>query len=733
MRGEDEPNLVSWRVLEGITEPYATYRQKATPAWKQMKMAADQKAASMQIQQALHEYGQLLRHPYMFGEMPSEERYDVFLSMAKLLKMMNFYQRAELLLYEAMSHSTKPYEAHMQLGLLFLDKEDLEGSKVQFKNCLFYNEQDVTILSYLTFVLIMEGKMNEAKFYLSRIIANLETKVKKLSILMSPEELNVLQAAPSPLPLPVWLEQSILRVLRGDFHVTPVATFEYLRYFTLLYSSLSGTGDYDLRGRALSDLGVALYEAGRIGIAQPLLLRGAATSDALLEGGVSHEVVAMRAVLCTSIVPLSLTELIEGYVNITRYLAGSTTSRGGVRLSIEDAPDIYPPLPHLLLSSLPLAPLLREVFWRFSPLKYEDSGQGTGNKGGDMRYSPLWLPLGGEAGEAVYDLVKGLETHAPILRYYRRQGLDNADSALKDELEEPEEDGEVSWGDNSAAHASTSRKAKGAAEIKVNIGVWGGHLSSPALGYAVLYNLLTYLEGIGGRHSVGGEGKGICANWKHHFSLTLLIPPQPQNHPVIARIRNKFDHVVTFPSPPTSPLPLLDSLHLDIMLIPDFHPFPPDWGAFLSLSRLAPLQICMYVRGGGCGGEMDYYLLPTEVGGYYLRGVPPASIQARKQKGSSGTNKTSSSMRLLRPPWRELVLEQVVLLDWPTLTPYLIHTHLTSLNPPPTPPTTPPDLEGVVFFDQPVCVCISPPHLHPLMDPPLLSLLSSLPTLQILI
>lgn len=49
---------------------------------------------------------------------------------------------------------------------------------MQFKNCLFYNEQDVTILSYLTFVLIMEGKMNEAKFYLSRIIANLETKVR---------------------------------------------------------------------------------------------------------------------------------------------------------------------------------------------------------------------------------------------------------------------------------------------------------------------------------------------------------------------------------------------------------------------------------------------------------------------------------------------------------------------------------------------------------------------------
>lgn len=75
IKGSDEPHLVSWRVLEGITEPYETQQQKAIPAWKQMKNAADSKAAMMAIQQALHEYGQLLRHPYMFGEMPPEERY----------------------------------------------------------------------------------------------------------------------------------------------------------------------------------------------------------------------------------------------------------------------------------------------------------------------------------------------------------------------------------------------------------------------------------------------------------------------------------------------------------------------------------------------------------------------------------------------------------------------------------------------------------------------------------
>lgn len=79
---------------------------------------ADQKAAGLIVQQALHEYGQLLRHPYMFGEMPMDERYDVFLSMSKLLKIMGFQQRAELLLYGKTcyySHSTF-FQVHCTLS-----------------------------------------------------------------------------------------------------------------------------------------------------------------------------------------------------------------------------------------------------------------------------------------------------------------------------------------------------------------------------------------------------------------------------------------------------------------------------------------------------------------------------------------------------------------------------------------------------------------------------------------
>ena len=102
-------------------DSYLFFSADRLPAWKVMKTSADEKSANQQVQQALQEYGQLLKSS-LFGEMPTEERYDVFLSMSKLLKLMGFHQKAELLLYEAMSYTEQPFEAHLQLGLIFLDK-----------------------------------------------------------------------------------------------------------------------------------------------------------------------------------------------------------------------------------------------------------------------------------------------------------------------------------------------------------------------------------------------------------------------------------------------------------------------------------------------------------------------------------------------------------------------------------------------------------------------------------
>jgi hypothetical protein len=47
IRGDDEPHIVSWRVLEGVTEPFDSFRPIDIPVWKQMKNSADLKAANM--------------------------------------------------------------------------------------------------------------------------------------------------------------------------------------------------------------------------------------------------------------------------------------------------------------------------------------------------------------------------------------------------------------------------------------------------------------------------------------------------------------------------------------------------------------------------------------------------------------------------------------------------------------------------------------------------------------
>ena len=94
---------------------------------------------------------------------------------------MGFHQRAEILLYEAMSYSKEPYEAHLQLALLSLDKEDLEKAKIHLKNCLFFRESDIIILIHLAVILIAEGKPHEAKFFISRVLAELESRVQRIS------------------------------------------------------------------------------------------------------------------------------------------------------------------------------------------------------------------------------------------------------------------------------------------------------------------------------------------------------------------------------------------------------------------------------------------------------------------------------------------------------------------------------------------------------------------------
>lgn len=259
---EPEPLLVSYRLLEGVVEPFHDSSRgqlgDAPPAWKVMKRSADLKAANHLLRQALTEYGQLIRHPYMFAEMPLSERYDVFISMSKLLKTMGFYQKAELLLYESLSYAKDPSEAHLQLALLFIEKEDLSHAKTHIKNCLFYKENDVSLLIYLTVVLICEGKIQEAKFYASRVLSSLESRVKKLSFLLEDPD-NIEGSLNSLTPELVQhrrflqgIEDLIGKVFHCEYRFVSSASVDVYRLFSSLHGWISRG---EMEGRFVFDLG----------------------------------------------------------------------------------------------------------------------------------------------------------------------------------------------------------------------------------------------------------------------------------------------------------------------------------------------------------------------------------------------------------------------------------------------------------------------------------------------
>ena len=57
------------RLLEGVVEPFDTDTQEAEPSWRTWKRSADTKAAHNLFQQAVVEYGQLMRSS-MFLNIP---------------------------------------------------------------------------------------------------------------------------------------------------------------------------------------------------------------------------------------------------------------------------------------------------------------------------------------------------------------------------------------------------------------------------------------------------------------------------------------------------------------------------------------------------------------------------------------------------------------------------------------------------------------------------------------
>jgi hypothetical protein len=780
IKGSDEPQLVSWKVLEGITEPFGTSHENAVPVWKQMKSSADQKAANMAMQQALHEYGQILRHPYVFGDMPSGERYDVFLSMAKLLKAMGFHQRAELMLHEAMTHTVNAYEANFQLGLLFLDKEDLITAKIHFKNCLFYQDSDLLILSYLNVILLTEGKINESVYFLSRILSQLEERIRKLSFIISEQEIAAMSKQRIDYKLLAnWLEDTIVKVFYGEFRFTPLASIELFKYFSNLYAWIQSG---EMNGRFLFDLGQSLYEnGGRSKIGLVMMQKGIETSSIESEGLVSYEVIRLRLAFEVPIIHENLLEIIEYYLNITTFL--SVSSKNYTKIDIENTMDMYWPIPLLGWTGLPVMPVMRELLWRFE------------KNGRNDEYSlNSWL-RGGEVVEFVFEKFqekKKNEKEEKLHAIRAKQSPTSTDPEknvidfddLFDNYKEEDGEEEVSEGkDKKNSKINTfvipPKNSIPLKEMKIEIGIFAGHMNNHPVGQMTLHYLISQL-------------KDDSNPLKSSISITLLsLPLFPDT--VTKKIASKVDKIINIPMDILNQaIPLLENTKLDIILFPDWSPFPDQQALVFQSMRLAPVQICYYVRGTSCASnQIDYYLLPAEIEDYYLNAVPAAASNAIKRMNisspsgrspgsSGGVNTTNPIQKMigkhLRPSWRELFSEQVILVDdWPLLTAQSIENSISLIQAEnavmsnrkmiPTAPATSPtpisspsvssgsssaanpefaimedyfspnEYEGKIFFkDQPVAILpVYPTYIHPLMDEMIFKIMRSIPVLQVLL
>jgi hypothetical protein len=170
----------------------------------------------------------------------------------------------------------------------------------------------------------------------------------------------------------------------------------------------------------------------------------------------------------------------------------------------------------------------------------------------------------------------------------------------------------------------------------------------------------------------------------------------------------------------------MESLNVDIVVLPDWQPFPDQQSLLLASSRIAPVQVCLFVRGSSCGAaDVDYYLLPTDLNSAYESSTST----------TSGTDNNSQSSRLVQS-----YREQVVRVDWPLLTAQAIKDVAAMAEDEASQgdrefPFPPHELEGPIFFEgQAVAMlAVDPSHVHPLMDQTLFGLLQSCQHLTIVL
>ena len=201
------------------------------------------------------------------------------------------------------------------------------------------------------------------------------------------------------------------------------------------------------------------------------------------------------------------------------------------------------------------------------------------------------------------------------------------------------------------------------------------------------------------------------------FKITLIATPLVPDD-LTKQLASMMHNIVNLPLDTKAAWKHVEQLSIDIMLFPDWQPFPDQQALFFQSRRMAPIQICLFIRGSGCGSlNIDYYLFPEELYDHYRE-----------------TTQLFQEMHGVKP-----FIEQVLLVDWKIFTQTSI-SHMAQIT---TDSITHKDqqnsgvneMEGRIFFEgQPVAVyAADPSYFHPLLDEVLFRIMHSSSSLQIVI
>ena len=84
----------------------------------------------------------------------------------------------------------------------------------------------------------------------------------------------------------------------------------------------------------------------------------------------------------------------------------------------------------------------------------------------------------------------------------------------------------------------------------------------------------------------------------------MALPLVPDE--VTKRIAKEVHEIVNVPMDLKAAWRVIEQLTLDVLLFPDWQPFPDQSSLLLQTRRMAPVQVCFFVRGTSCSTLQDY-------------------------------------------------------------------------------------------------------------------------------